>query len=419
MNAVKNFFVSRHRPTVAVIDLAKIAENFRLLKSAVSPNAFVCPMVKANAYGHGDAAVAMKLRDVGAKHLGVALIEEGLGLRSGGDHGSILQFGFFDSFGAEAMIQNKITPMISSLEALDTWIHAVKSEEKAGRVQTPVAVHLKVNTGMNRLGVALDGVGAVAKKLAASRSLVRLEGLATHLSDGDDFVVEGGHSENQLERFRKAEREVREAGLSDFKCHLANSSATRALKQIGAGDSRYEDLGSRPGIALYGVEPDAEKVAAVGVQPALRWLSRLMHIQDVRQGEGVSYGGRWVAPRNSRVGVIPCGYADGYRRAFNSRGKAEVIVGGRRVPVVGTVCMDYFMCDLTDVQNPQIGDIVTLIGSVDLPRENGQNQSLSVTAVELAGLADTISYEVFTGLSERVPRLYVDDGAPVGVTSIQ
>ncbi len=407
-----NAFVSRHRPTVAVIDLAKIAGNFRLLTAAVHPDAFVCPMVKANAYGHGDAAVAMKLRDAGAKHLGVALIEEGLGLRNGGDLGSILQFGFFDAYGAEAMLQNKITPMISSLEALELWIKAVESEKDAGRVETPVSVHLKINTGMNRLGVPLDGIAAVAKKLAATRGFVRLDGIATHLSDGDDFVVEGRRSETQLDRFRKAEREIRAAGLTDFKCHLANSSATRALKQIGLGDSRYQDLGIRPGIALYGVEPDAEKVAEVGVQPALRWLSRLMHIQDVRQGEGVSYGGRWIAPRNSRVGVIPCGYADGYRRAFNSQGRAEVIVGGRRVPVVGTVCMDYFMCDLTDVQTPQVGDIVTLIGEAE-------NRSTSVTAVELAGLANTISYEVFTGISERVPRLYVDGEASIGVTSIQ
>jgi alanine racemase len=157
---------------------------------------------------------------------------------------------------------------------------------------------------------------------------------------------------------------------------------------------------------LYGVEPDASQVdanASFGVHSVLSFESQISLIQDIRPGEGVSYGLRWRAKRDSRIGVIPCGYADGYRRGLSNQ--ASVIVRARRVPVVGTVCMDYFMCDLTEVESASVGDSVTLIG-----KQGG----VSVTASELAGFAQTIPYEILTGISERVPRLYVDDEASAG-----
>ena len=410
-----NLSSSRHRPTVAVVDLAIISKNFDRLKKTVKPEAFVCPMVKANAYGHGAPAIAMRLRRDGAKHLGVALIEEAIELRSNGDNGSILQFGLFDPFGAEAMIQNRVTPTLSSRDALEMWITAVEKESAAGHVTGPIGFHLELNSGMNRLGVDPAEVASIARRIVeisnSSSPLVRMDGLATHLSDGDDFGVAGGRSEEQLRRFRKAEKELRAVGLTHFDLHLANSSATRAL-----GSLAVTDLGIRPGIALYGIEPDAKTGTELGMKPALRWLSRVVLIQDVRQGERVSYGGRWQAPRASRVGVIPCGYADGYRRALNLKGQASIIVGGQRVPVLGTICMDYFMCDLTEVQSPKVGDVATLIGETS---SDAGKAVTSVTASELAELAETIPYEIFTGISDRVPRLYVDDEASVGVTSIQ
>ncbi len=417
-----NLSSSRHRPTVAVIDLAVISKNFDRLKKTVKSDAFVCPMVKANAYGHGAPAIAMRLRRDGAKHLGVALIEEAIELRLNGDNGAILQFGLFDPFGAEAMVQNRVTPTISSRDALEMWIVAAEKERTEDRLKNPLGFHLELNSGMNRLGVDPIEVSAIAKRVSeisnSNSPLIRLEGLATHLSDGDDFGVEGGRSDEQLRRFRKAEKELRQAGLSDFYLHIANSSASRVLGTIlksseGSADS---DLGIRPGIALYGIEPEAKIGAELGMKPALRWLSRIVLIQDVRQGERVSYGGRWQATRDSRVGIIPCGYADGYRRGINIHGQASILVGGKRVPVLGTICMDYFMCDLTEVQSAQIGDVATLIGSAV---SEGDSSVISVTALELADLAGTIPYEIFTGISDRVPRLYVDDEASVGVTSIQ
>lgn len=408
-----------YRPTVAVIDLAQLAANFHLLKNIAVPGAVVCPMVKANAYGHGDIEVAKRLRREGAKHLGVALIEEGLHLRQHGDTGEILNFGMFDAAGAKALQEHRLTPVLSSREGLEEWIRVAEECAGRGRLLKPLGFHLKVNTGMNRLGIDPKDVVSFAKRvvevsglIAGTKNLVRLEGLCTHFSDGDDFKVEGGRSAEQMRRFRKAEREIRAAGLVDFQVHVANSSATAALKSLRPTETatgRHEDLGIRPGLVLYGVEPAVREAGPVGVKPALQFLSRISLIQDVRQGERVSYGGHWTATRNSRVGVVPCGYGDGYRRGINSSSAASnstnraasVLVGGKRVPVLGTICMDYFMCDLTEVQDANIGDLVTMIG---------ESNGISITAAELAERVQTIPYEIFTGISARVPRVYVDGG---------
>lgn len=396
---------SRHRPTVAVINLGKIADNFRILKSTVARGAFVCPMVKANAYGHGDIVIAARLRSEGAENLGVGLIEEGLHLRENGDAGRVLHFGLFDTDGAEVMLEKDLTPVLSSRDNLESLVTAIERRRGAGRLHRPVDVHLKINTGMNRLGISLSSVSSMATRLAelAGKGFVQLKGVCTHFSNAEDFDAASGNSFEQLSRFRVAEKEIQAAGFTSFQSHIANSSATLAIARLKKADPTLENLGIRPGLSLYGVEPDTVHATSLGVRPALRFLSRITHIQEVRKGEGVSYGLRWRAERDSRIGVIPCGYADGYRRGLSSSpGTTFVIVRGQRVPVVGTVCMDYFMCDLTEVEAASIGDTVTLIGTVG---------GVSVTVNELATRIQSIPYEIFTGISERVPRLYVDDEA--------
>lgn len=408
------------RPTTATINLAALAHNFHVLKAAVAPGVFFCPMVKANAYGHGDVMVAKKLRSEGAENLGVALIEEALRLRQHGDRGSILHFGMFDKTGADALLAHEITPVVSSRDGLETLIAAAKARRSLGKSAfDAVAFHLELNTGMNRLGLDVREVKAFVQRLgevsgviAGSEKLLKLAGVATHFSDGDDFGIEGGRTEAQLRLFRKAEKEILAGGIESFKIHVANSSAIRALGEILSDtNTPYADIGARPGIALYGAEPDTTNAAPLGLQPVMSFESAIVHVQDIRQGERVSYGGRWTAPRDSRIGIIPCGYADGYRRAINAfsetskASKPAVLIRGRRVPVTGTICMDYFMCDLTEVQGSvSPGEKVTLIGS---------DQGESILATEVARWANTISYEIFTGISERVPRLYVD-GTPLG-----
>lgn len=388
--------VGTFRPTVAQIDLGRLAANFQKIKSAVNDHAFVCPMVKANAYGHGDVEVSKKLRSVGAQHLGVGLIEEGLRLRAKGDTGSILHFGMFDLAGAAAMIESHLTPVISSMECLENFLSSLRALPSS----VPRNLHLKINTGMNRLGLSAEDLPRVATRIAESvaKHEIVFAGLGTHFANGEDLGLEGGASDEQMVRLRIAERSIRAAGLKGFQLHVANSSAALSISRLRKSDSSFGDLGIRPGLALYGVEPDSvPEGKAFGLSPVLQLLSRIEHIQNVRKGEGVSYGLRWKATRNSRIGIVPCGYADGYRRGIAN---GTVIVGGRIVPITGTICMDYFMCDLTEVEFVIVGDQVTLIGEA-----NG----LAITAKELSERAQTIPYEIFTGIGERIPRVYNDD----------
>jgi alanine racemase len=322
----------------------------------------------------------------------------------------------FDLAGAEVMAERDITPVISSRDGLELWIQAAQAH--AGWRKGTAGFHLKINTGMNRLGFAPEEMTSTARRILEVQDLLHLEGVATHFSNGEDFGIADGRSNEQMICFRKAVADIRAAGLDGFKLHVANSSATCAIGELRKrhpSDKSLDDLGVRPGLSIYGVEPETW-AAKAGLQPALQFQSRIVLVQDVRQGSRVSYGGRWQAPRDSRIGVIPCGYADGYRRGLNVEGKSVVIVRGRRVPVVGTVCMDYFMCDLTDVQGAGIGDLVTLIGTAQ-PTGKPMDLAVSITASELAKLVHTIPYEIFTGISERVPRVYVDDAPPSTVRS--
>ncbi len=386
--------LSRHRPTVALVNLDRLAENYALLRNKVGPGGFFCPMVKANAYGHGDTAVAERLRRAGATHLGVGLIEEGVHLRQNGDHGAILHFGLFDATGAQVLWEERLTPVISTIDGLEAWLRVFKQASRAPNERRPI--HLKINTGMNRLGLATKDIARVAEMIVANK-FVQLEGVATHLSDGEDAGEVGGRTDRQLKQFATAIQEIKKSGLTGFKLHVANSSGLRGDLALGQDRMTW---GARPGISLYGLE-NQMSAPTLGVRPVMQLVSRIVHIQDLSRDESVSYGGRWVAKRDSRIGVIPCGYADGYRRGLTG---ASIIVDKTktRIPVVGTVCMDYFMCDLTDVESARVGDVVTLFGD-------------SPTAVELADRLGTISYEVLTGISERVPRLYVDGTVPVSV----
>lgn len=382
---------TQFRPTTAIVNLRTVAKNYAALRKTLRPQAFTCPMVKANAYGHGAARVAACLRNEGATVLGVGLVEEGLQLRASGDRGDILNFSIFDRSGAEAMIENAITPVISNLDGVEVWAKLARERKPI----VPLAFHLKINTGMNRLGLAPAEVGRVLDRLKQSPEL-RLSGIATHFSDAEDAGRPEGRTSAQMRRLIEALRSF----TGEFVVHVSNSAAmARRLDMEG------RVLGGRPGIALYGFEPDVGDGEPIGVEPVLELVSRIALIQDVQRNERVSYGGIWTAPRDSRVGVIPCGYADGYRRGLTG---APVLVRSQVVPTVGTICMDYTLCDLTGLENVAIGDPVTLIG---------RQGSHTVTAAELGKRIATIPYEILTGISERVPRLYVDEGGSVGVTS--
>lgn len=377
--------MNRFRPTFAEVNLTALARNTESIFRSLNRPGFFCPMVKANAYGHGDLAVSKKLRSIGVKHLGVGLIEEGVNLREGGDGSSILHFGMFDRQGLIEMIERNLTPVVSSLDAIQ--ICSEETEKRSGR---PLDIHLKINTGMNRLGIAPSAVAKAAALIRGSRAL-KLVGVATHFANGELLSDPTSAAADQLRVFESSVAEISKSGLSGFVRHIANSDAASELVVMG-----LSGYGVRPGISVYGIKTGSNPFA---VEPVLKLRSAIVHLQDLRQGARVSYGGTWISPRDSRIGVIPCGYADGYRRGLAG---SEIIVHGQRVPVVGTICMDYFMCDLTTVPLAKVGDEVILLG------ESGTS---SVTASELAHRLGTIPYEVLTGLSERVPRLYNDDGS--------
>ncbi len=377
--------MKRFRPTFASVNLSTLAQNAKSIYSALKHPQFFCPMVKANAYGHGDRAVTEKLRSIGVQHIGVGLIEEGVHLRDSGDVGQILHFGLFDRTGIQEMLARDLTPVLSSIDAIKVLI-----DELSTGHSRPVDVHLKINTGMNRLGIDPGLVRNAARLIEGAKQL-NLVGVATHFASGELLSDPHSSSAEQLRVFEASVSEIRKCGLSGFVKHIANSGAAAEMSKTG-----MTGYGVRPGISLYGIETSTTLLA---VQPVLELRSALILIQDVCQGAKVSYGGKWVASRDSRIGVIPCGYADGYSRGLAG---SEVLVNGQRVPIVGTICMDYFMCDLTSVPLAKVGDEVILLG------ESGNH---NVTASELAHRLGTIPYEILTGLSERVPRLYNDDGS--------
>ena len=388
-----------YRQTVAEIDLGRLRANCRQLRSLVAPRAFFCPMIKANAYGHGATECARALRLEGASHLGVALIEEGLELRDSKDDGEILVFGSFQGEAcAAALIRRRLTPVLSERGQLEALVAAAA---KAGQTSTRIKLHLKFNTGMNRLGFAVSEASALRAWLQAHPQF-ELEGVCTHLLRGDDAGSATGDTHSQLLEFGRALEAFR--GL-EARVHALNSGAVAALRIREFGVSGVGPLGARPGIAIYGAQPASLPELAVPLEAVMKLRSRLVMVNRIATGEKVSYNGTWTSKRESVIGVVGAGYADGYRRSLSNRG--SVLCRGRRVPVVGTVCMDYFMVDVTDVARDTAstpagdlapGEEVVLIG------EQG---NCRVTAEELAEAAGTISYEIFTGIGSRVPRQFV------------
>jgi len=385
-----------YRPTVAVIDLDAIVANFRSLLALVDPGAFFCPMVKANAYGHGDAAVARALRAVGARHLGVATIEEGIALREAGDGGAVLVFHLFrDPQSARELLARKLTPVVSDWEQLEA-LDQVAAEG--------CDLHFKFNTGMNRLGFAAAEAPRLRQWLE-DRKRFRPAGLCTHFLRGDDAADDESETRRQLQIFARALEPLTGLGA---RAHALNSAAMIALGRSpearGLFDHRrFGALGGRPGIALYGAQPSNRAEHRFELQPAMTLKTRTVMVNRVKKGETVSYGGGWRAGRASWIGVLPVGYGDGVCRALSNRG--SVLCRGTRIPIAGVVCMDYVMIDMTDIvrsdETPVHGDEVVLLG---------RQGTETLAAEELARLIGTISYEIFTGTGGRVPRIYRQGG---------
>jgi alanine racemase len=366
------------RPTWAEIDLDALRHNLGAIRERLAPGVRVMGIVKANAYGHGAVTVGRTLADAGIDMLGVALVEEGLELREAGVRVPILMMGLAAEADLAAALAADLTLTVDGAATAEPVERAA-----AGRGE-PAAVHLKIDTGMNRLGVRAEEAAQAAADVDA-RPHLRLDGAYTHFAcaDADDDAVTPG----QVAAFAEALKAMRAASIDPPLVHAANSAALLARPEAHFGMVRS-------GLALYGVPP-SEAAKQARLRPVLTLKSRVAALKRVRAGEGVSYGHRWRAERDALVGVLPIGYADGYPRALS--GRATVRAAGRLVPVVGTVCMDLAMVDLTDVPEAEPGLEVTLL-------EADNASPLSASA--LAEAAGTIPYEILAGIGLRVPRVY-------------
>jgi alanine racemase len=366
------------RPTVAEIDLRALRTNYRALNGFAN-GAKVMAVVKADAYGHGAVEVAHTLRDEGCSHFAVATIEEAAELRGAGISERIyLLGGFFPELSERIVELNIIAPLfdISVIAPLD------RAAERLGRRDFPV--HLKLNTGATRLGILPADLGAAADALRAARSL-RLEGAFTLLANAGDPA--SPVTDHQLRIFRQALEALRAAGFELPLNHVANSAAMVLRK-----DAHFDLM--RPGLALYGLPPVHAVRERVELRPVMTFKTRLMQLKKVPAGCGVSYGHTFITSRASTIGVLPVGYADGYRRGLQMGG--EVMIRGRRAPVVGAICMDLTMVDVTDVP-ARVGDEVILWG--------GAGEAM-ISVNDVARLAQTISYEMLCTVGRRVPRVY-------------
>jgi alanine racemase len=366
------------RPTVAEIDLGAVQRNLARVRRLVGPGVRVFGVVKADAYGHGAVPVARALEPL-CNALAVSLVEEGFELRAAGIRAPILVLGAYYNRHQDEVLAERLTPVVYDKGEPEKFAAAAA---RRGRLTD---VHIKVDTGMSRLGIAPHDLEAMLARLGDLPSL-RLAGICTHFASAD--LADPSTTEAALAQFGEGLHRAAQLGFRGLVNHAANSAAA-----VRFASARLDAV--RPGLALYGAMP-SEIVAVPGLEGALALRTRVMAVREVAVGAGVSYGGIWRAARPSRVATLPVGYADGYPR--HVRG-AEVLLGGRRVPIVGAVCMDMLMIDVTDLPASALEGPVTLIGR-DGPEE--------ITVDDLARWAGTVSYEILCGISKRVPRVLRD-----------
>ncbi|HKX26630.1 MAG TPA: alanine racemase [Blastocatellia bacterium] len=369
------------RPTWAQISLDALKHNYAVIKKQLAPGTQLMAVVKADGYGHGAIECARALAAGGAEWFGVALIEEAVLLRQTGIGAPIFCLGGFWRGQAAEVIKHHLTPAIFRLDA------AEELNLEAAAAGRTIGYHLKVDTGVGRLGVPFAEVAEFAAALRRYESL-RLEGVMTHLADADG--EDPAYTEQQIERYQEALKILRRLGFAPAWHHLANSAAINAFPQA------HGNL-ARAGGTLYGLGHDvlARRVAPPDLRPVMSLLSRIVMLKTVPAGTSLGYGGTFTTARESRIATIPIGYADGFRRGHSNNGR--VIVRGAWAPIVGRVSMDLTILDVTEIPGVELGDVAVLIGE-----ENG----LRLTAEDLAAETGTISYEIATGLTARVPRVY-------------
>ncbi len=370
------------RPTYVEVDLARLRRNFQAIRRRVG-EAKIMVILKANAYGHGLLEVAPHVVDWGAEYIGVAVLEEALLLRQAGIRTPILVLGGVWGNQIPNFIEHDITITASSVEKLE---HIEQAAEALGK---RAHVHLKIDTGMERIGVHYYSAETLLEASLRCRHVV-VEGIYSHFANADAADLTSAHL--QLERFQEVLRFYERRSLPFPLRHMANSGAILQLPE-----ATFDMV--RPGILFYGVYPSDEVQRTVQVEPALTWRSRVVYFKVVKPGHPVSYGWTWQSDRLTRVVTVPVGYGDGYFRSMSN--KAHVLIRGRRYPQVGRICMDQMVINI-GWESAFNGDVVTLVG---------QDGDERITVEDLAAWAGTIPYEILTNINTRVPRLYINSPA--------
>jgi alanine racemase len=373
-----NKLLSSGRPTVGEVDLGALEFNYRQIKKRIPEDVKLLAVVKADAYGHGSLPVSLRLEKLGVDYLGVAFPEEGVELRRGGVKTPILVLGGIFGEEVDQIFRFRLTPVIFGKDSLKILS---REAERRGR---KVKVHLKVDTGMGRLGVPLNLWPDFLREVRRFPR-IEAEGILSHFAMTDE---EQGFTQSQWRAFQEAVATAEKLGICCPYLHMASSATLTAFPA-------YCARLVRPGIMLYGSYPSPTFRSLIPLKPVMTLKTRIHFLKLVPAGTRISYGGTFKAKRQSLIATLPIGYADGYSRDLSNHG--EVLIHGRRAPVVGKVCMDFIMVDVTHIPRVSAGDEVILMG------RQGKEQ---ITPEEIAEKIKSISYEVLCSIGKRVPRIY-------------
>lgn len=365
------------RPAWVEIDLAAIAHNVGQIRKMTASSAKICAIVKAEAYGHGAIAVARTALQAGADQLGVAIANEAVELRRAGFRAPILVLGHTPAHQAALVVGHDITQTIFSIDVAQALSRIAVAAGKIAKV------HIKIDTGMRRIGVRPEDAGKFAAAVAALPGII-IEGVFSHFASSDSYDKKFTYE--QYNRFMEGLEYIKSQGILIPIRHIANSAAVLELPQM------HLDM-VRPGIILYGLWPSNEVEKKVDLRPAMKLKAQVGFIKSVPPHASISYGRTYFTSQPSRIATLPIGYADGWSRLLAN--KADVIVRGQRAPLVGRVCMDQCMIDVTDIPDVSTSDDALLFGGEDLPVE------------EVAEKLGTINYEVVCMLGKRLPRVYI------------
>ena len=376
----------------AEIDMDAARENVRLLRELLSPSTRLCCVVKANAYGHGALFLARLYEELGADFFAVSNIEEAMQLRRGGILQKILILGYTPAECAPLLAEYGISQTVFSFE------YAEELERFAATCGVIIPVHFKLDSGMGRLGFSCkhgEGDAEALDEIARATALPHLdpEGIFTHFALADGGEAGRAYTDFQYQAFRRAVDALAERGVSVSICHCANSASL-----LDFADYRLDMV--RAGLVLYGVAPSAEIRNMPPLRPVMSLRAVISQVKELSAGDAVSYGCVFRAPHKMRIAIVPVGYADGYLRRCGEGG-AYMLLHGKRAPIVGRICMDQLMLDVSDIPEAKPSDVVTVLGT-----DGGE----TITAAMLAELTGTIPYEILCGVGERVPRFYLSGG---------